>query len=52
MSTKTRYLLWLAALSAVDIVIPVPIIGLALIYVVLERPAWFREAVTEIYRAA
>ena len=51
MSAKTQVLITLSALSIVDIIIPVPIVGLILIYVVLQRPAWFTEMVRDIYGA-
>jgi len=50
MNTKTKYLFFLAILSLVDVVIPIPILGLILIYIVLERPPWFKDAVDAIYR--
>jgi hypothetical protein len=49
MGTKTKFLIAVAALSLVDIVIPVPILGIVLIYVLLQKPAWFRDAVWKIY---
>ena len=36
-------------ICVVDVVIPIPILGLILIYVVLQRPSWFADAVGEIY---
>jgi len=42
------YLLLLILLSIIDLV-PIPVIGLLLIWVVLFRPAWFYKAVLEIY---
>jgi hypothetical protein len=39
----------LILLAMVDTVIPFPIIGAILIYVMLQRPPWFRNVVTEIY---
>ena len=50
MSTTTKSLIVLIVLSLVDVVIPVPILGMILIYVVLQRPVWFMEMVSEIYR--
>jgi len=50
MKIKTKYLCLLAVLSAVDVVIPIPILGLILIYVVLELPPWFKDDVAEIYQ--
>jgi hypothetical protein len=50
MNIKTKYLCLLAVLSVVDVVIPIPILGFILIYIVLERPLWFKNAVGETLR--
>jgi len=34
----------------VDVVIPIPIIGLMLIYVIVQKPSWFMDLAQEIYR--
>ena len=39
----------LALMSLVDIVIPVPILGGYLIYVILTKPPWFRVSVETLY---
>lgn len=49
MSTKTQVLINLIALGIIDIVLPIPIVALILIYVVLRRPAWFTAMVRDIY---
>ena len=49
MNTKTRTILWLVLLGIVDMVIPIPIIGLILIYVIIEKPAWFMDLAKKIY---
>ena len=49
MNIKTKTLLSLILLGLLDAVIPLPIIGLILIYVILERPPWFSEIVRHIY---
>ena len=49
MSAKTQALITLIALGIVDIVLPVPIVALILIYVVLQRPTWFTDMVRDIY---
>lgn len=48
-SMRTRYLLWLVALAIFDIIVPIPLTASILIYVVLRRPAWFWEMVSEAY---
>ena len=49
MTTKTKSLIGLIFISVVDAVVPLPIIGAVLIYVVLQRPPWFIDVVQEIY---
>jgi hypothetical protein len=49
MKTRTRVLLYLIIFALVDVVIPVPITALLLIYVLFEKPDWFRDLVSEIY---
>ena len=49
MTIKTKCLIGLILLAMVDMVIPLPIIGALLIYILLQRPPWFRNVVTEIY---
>jgi hypothetical protein len=49
MTTKTKCLITLILLSLVDAVIPFPIIGVILIYVLLQRPPWFKNVAVEIY---
>lgn len=48
MSIKAKVLTALILLMILDI-LPVPVIGLLLLYVVLKRPAWFRETVRRLY---
>ena len=49
MSIKTKSLIILISLGIMDVVIPIPILGVILIYVVLQRPPWFTNVVREIY---
>lgn len=49
MKTTTKILIYLAILSLIDMIIPIPFTGIMLIYVVLEKPPWFRNWVVEIY---
>ena len=49
MKIKTKSLLGLIFLAIVDTIVPFPILGVILIYVLLQRPPWFRNVVTEIY---
>ncbi len=49
MGIKSKCLIFLILMGIVDVVIPVPIIGIFLIYVLFQRPPWFLEMVKEIY---
>jgi hypothetical protein len=51
MTLKTRSLIGLIMLSIVDAIIPIPIVGLILILVILQRPPWFQRLVQELYEA-
>jgi len=49
MDLRTQTIVGLALVSLLDVVIPLPISGALLIYVVLQRPPWFIETVERIY---
>ena len=49
MNTKTKTMIYLSILALLDMIIPIPFTALVLIYVVLEKPAWFENLVSEIY---
>ena len=49
MNIKTKSLTFLVILGIIDVVIPIPILGVILIYVVLQKPPWFTNVVREIY---
>ena len=51
MKTKTKIILYLSIIALVDTIIPIPFTALMLIYVIIEKPAWFRNLVTEIYNS-
>jgi hypothetical protein len=50
MNIRTKSIFVLILLGIVDVVIPIPIIGLMLIYVIIQKPPWFIDLVKEIYR--
>ncbi|MEJ2656969.1 MAG: hypothetical protein P8012_07195 [Desulfobacterales bacterium] len=50
MNIRIKTILILILLGMVDVVIPIPIIGLILIYVVIQKPSWFQDLVKDIYR--
>jgi len=49
MTIKTKCIITLILLCLVDTVIPFPIIGAILIYVLLQRPPWFKNVIVDIY---
>ncbi|MBD3307498.1 hypothetical protein GF339_13800 [candidate division KSB3 bacterium] len=49
MSLMTKILVTLVFLGIVDVAIPIPILGIVLIYVVLQKPVWFIELVRDVY---
>jgi hypothetical protein len=50
MNIRTKSILVLILLGIIDVVIPIPIIGLMLIYVIVQKPSWFLDLAQEIYR--
>ena len=50
MRFKTKLLIALTVLCIVDIVFPVPILGLTLIYAVVAKSPWLPDMVSRIYR--
>ena len=50
MNIRTKSIFVLILLGMVDVVIPIPIIGLLLIYVIVQKPSWFLDLAQEIYR--
>jgi len=50
MNIKTKSIIVLIILGLVDAMIPIPIIGLILIYVIIQKSPWFLGLVQEIYR--
>ena len=49
MKTRTKIVLCLIALCLVDTFIPIPISGIFAIYVLYQKPDWFKNLVVEIY---
>lgn len=49
MMSKNKLILLLVLLCLVDMVIPIPILGILMLYVVLEKPSWFLDLVRRIY---
>ncbi|MBW1980126.1 MAG: hypothetical protein JRJ12_02805 [Deltaproteobacteria bacterium] len=51
MSSKNKILAGLIMIAVVDWVVPLPIVGILLIYVLLQRPPWFKQMVAQVYGA-
>ena len=51
MKLKNKLLIYLIIFAIIDTLIPVPLTALLLIYVLTEKPQWFRNLVTRIYGA-
>jgi hypothetical protein len=49
MKTTTKIMIYLSILALLDMIIPIPFTALMLIYVIYEKPEWFRNLVTDIY---
>jgi hypothetical protein len=49
MKSSTKFLLILIAMAIFDVIIPIPLAVLLLIYVLYQKPVWFKEAVDDIY---
>ena len=49
LKTKSKCLIALILLGIVDTVLPVPILVVILLYVLTQKPPWFKELVREIY---
>ncbi len=50
MNIRSKTLIALIAFGLVDVVIPIPILCIILIYVVLQRPPWFTDLVQDVYK--
>ncbi len=51
MKTTTKILIFLIVLALADIFIPIPIATFMLIYILYQKPIWFKDLVEEIYRS-
>jgi hypothetical protein len=49
MKTNKKILTYLIIIAIVDIIIPIPIMAIILLYVVAEKPKWFKDLVTDLY---
>lgn len=51
MKMTNSILIYLIIFAIIDTVIPIPLTALLLIYVLTEKPEWFKNLVTRIYNA-
>lgn len=49
MKLKNKILISLIILAVFDMVIPIPFTTIFLIYVLIERPPWFKKMIDEVY---
>ena len=49
MKLETRILIYLVIIAIVDMIIPIPFMAIFLIYILLEKPDWFKDMVTQLY---
>lgn len=51
MKLKGKLIIGLIILAIVDMIVPIPFTALLLLYVVIERPPWFKIWTVDIYEA-
>ncbi len=51
MKLNTKVLIYLVMFAIIDTVIPIPITAIILIYVLSEKPVWFKDIVMQIYNS-
>jgi hypothetical protein len=49
MTLKTKILIYITILAVFDTIIPIPMTAFVLIYVLYQKPQWFRDWVYKIY---
>jgi hypothetical protein len=49
MNLRAKILTVLILLAIVDVVIPIPFTTILLIYVLMEKPPWFKKITVDIY---
>ena len=50
MTPKTQLMIYVILLLLVDTIVPLPITTVILLYVVLQRPAWFAKLYHQVYK--
>ena len=51
MKINKKMIIYLSILALLDMIIPIPFTALMLIYVIIEKPAWFKNLVIDIYNS-
>jgi hypothetical protein len=51
MKTTTKILIYLVVIAVVDAIIPIPMAALLLIYVLYQKPSWFKDLCDQVYRS-
>ena len=49
MKPNTKIMIFLLILAILDMIIPIPFTTILLIYVLLDKPPWFRQMVADVY---
>lgn len=49
MTKNNKLILYLVIIAVFDAIIPIPFMALMLIYIILEKPLWFKKTVEEVY---
>jgi hypothetical protein len=49
MKLETKLILNMCLFAVIDIFIPIPIMAIFLIYIILNKPPWFKKMVSDIY---
>ncbi len=49
MSFRNQCILGLILFAVIDAIIPIPFAEIILLYVIMKKPAWFREIVDRVY---
>jgi hypothetical protein len=51
MKQTTKIVIYLSILALLDMIIPIPFTAILLIYVIFEKPDWFKNLVSDIYNS-
>ena len=51
MDLKKKTVIYLILFAVIDVIIPIPLMAMLLLYVVFEKPPWFINLVSEVYKS-